>query len=852
MAAGAACTYSVGCNHGSHVAGIAAGATYASGGHEGVAPGAGIVSIQVGSRFTGSDCGGAASPCWLYWFTDMDRGLQHVLNLKNSGRNIVAVNLSLGGPGHITSATCNAAFPNTLALTNNLLAAGVAVVAAAGNNGYTNGTSYPSCLSSTYAVAATNDFDVPANFSNHNELTSWWAPGVDINAPVHTGVTARANLSGTSMAAPHVAGAFALLRECIGNNTPAQVADDLTATGVDVTRSGITKKRINVLQAATRNVPNNNFASARTLAATGTVNDAAFNVCADAEVGEPAVGSPQNSIWWSWTPSASGVAIISTEDGGGNVTTFDTELTVFTGATLGGLSQIAYDNDGGTGTRSLIEMVVTAGTTYRIRVDGVGARNGRVNLHIESGLSCNGQAITHFGTNTGGTINGTPGNDVIQGGAGNETINGGGGDDIICGGSGNDTINGGDGNDTINGGPGDDTLDGGTGTDLVRYAGASDGVTANLTTGTATGGGGNDTFIAVENLSGSPSNDTLVGNSGNNVLSGGGGNDNLVGNAGNDTLNGNAGNDTLEGGPGNDILDGSTGTDLARYAGATATVNANLTTGKASGGAGNDTFIAVENLSGSGFNDTLVGNSANNVLSGGGGNDNLVGNAGNDTLNGNAGNDTLEGGPGNDILDGSSGTDLARYAGATAAVNANLTTKKASGGAGNDTFIAVENLSGSPFNDTLIGNSAVNVLSGGGGNDTLVGNAGNDTLNGNAGNDTLEGGAGNDKIDGSTGTDLARYAAATAAVNANLTTKKASGGAGNDTFIAVENLSGSPFNDTLVGNSGNNVLSGGGGNDHLVGNAGNDTLNGNAGRDTCNGGTGRDTATTCEVLIGIP
>ena len=77
------------------------------------------------------------------------------------------------------------------------------------------------------------------------------------------------------MAAPHVAGSFALLRECVdGNGVPqtnAAAAADLDATGVNVTRNGVTRKRINVLDAATRNVNNNDFAAPEILPASGDV-----------------------------------------------------------------------------------------------------------------------------------------------------------------------------------------------------------------------------------------------------------------------------------------------------------------------------------------------------------------------------------------------------------------------------------------------------------------------------------------------------------------------------------------------------------------------------------------------------
>ena len=149
-------------------------------------------------------------------------------------------------------------------------------------------------------------------------------------------------------------GALALLRECVdGNGVPqsnAAAAADLDATGVDVTRSGVTKKRINVLDAATRNVNNNDFANAEVFAGNGPFNDFDFTVCSDTEPGEPGPFSLDNGVWWNWTPATTGTATISTEDNGTNVTTFDTTLAVYTGNTLGTLATVAADDDTAPGT----------------------------------------------------------------------------------------------------------------------------------------------------------------------------------------------------------------------------------------------------------------------------------------------------------------------------------------------------------------------------------------------------------------------------------------------------------------------------------------------------------------------
>jgi len=196
----------------------------------------------------------------------------------------------------------------------------------------------------------------------------------------------------------------------------------------------------------------------------------------------------------------------------------------------------------------------------------------------------------------------------------------------------------------------------------------------------------------------------------------------LTGGGEDDVLNGLGGNDTLAGLGGPDILDGGTGTDTASYAASASAVTVSLAAGTASGGdAEGDTLIGIENLTGSGFDDTLEGNDANNVLNGG------------------AGADTVS----------------YEHAGAAVTVRLAITAAQNTGGAGTDTLSGFENLTGSAFDDALTGSTAANVLMGLGGADTLNGGAGADTLIGGAGNDILVGGSGADVLTG--GLDADRF-----------------------------------------------------------------------------------------------
>ena len=126
------------------------------------------------------------------------------------------------------------------------------------------------------------------------------------------------------------------------------------------------------------------------------------------------------------------------------------------------------------------------------------------------------------------------------------------------------------------------------------------------------------------------------------------------------------------------------------------------------------------------------------------------------TITGNSRSNTLLSTVGDDVIDGGAGIDTVSYTKATAAVSVTLASNAAqdTGGAGIDTLLNIENLTGSRYNDTLTGDDAANRLNGGSGKDTLTGNAGNDVLTGGAGNDVLVGGAGNDTLIGGAGKDV--------------------------------------------------------------------------------------------------
>lgn len=232
------------CSHGTHVAGIAAG-NMASPLLRGVARNARIIAIQVFSRFNSpADCSPRPAPCVLSFTSDQVKGLERVYALRNKF-TIAAANMSLGGGQFYTP--CDTQSPALKAAVDLLRVERIATVIASGNAGFNDSISSPACISSAIAVGSTLDTaNVLSSFSNHSVNVRLLAPGSNIQSSVPPGLKTTAIFNGTSMATPHVTGAFALLRNVKGLSTVDDIAAALECTGVPVTRAGITKPRIDV------------------------------------------------------------------------------------------------------------------------------------------------------------------------------------------------------------------------------------------------------------------------------------------------------------------------------------------------------------------------------------------------------------------------------------------------------------------------------------------------------------------------------------------------------------------------------------------------------------------------------
>ena len=190
------------CNgHGTHVAGIAAGNAY------GMAKAATLIPVRALA------CDGTG------WYSDVVAALDWIVQQHQPGQPAVA-NLSVGG----------APDSGLDAAVQGVIDDGITVTVAAGNSSTDACTDSPARLPGALTVAASDMSDRQAYFSNYGPCVDLYAPGTQITSDWNTSNSATAELNGTSMAAPHVAGAAAMLLAQHPAWTPAQVLDALAST----------------------------------------------------------------------------------------------------------------------------------------------------------------------------------------------------------------------------------------------------------------------------------------------------------------------------------------------------------------------------------------------------------------------------------------------------------------------------------------------------------------------------------------------------------------------------------------------------------------------------------------------
>ena len=531
--------------------------------------------------------------------------------------------------------------------------------------------------------------------------------------------------------------------------------------------------------------------------------------------------------------------------------------------------------------------------TERLRIFTLG-QGGTIDFstRVTGGMSVE---ISGFSNSSGFDVTGTVNDDVFQNTQYNDVVHGGDGNDNFTAaynnfsnGGGVDAMYGGAGNDTFSVRRQGGSIDGGAGTDtVVAYQFSSQGIYTTGDLGTLaftkverlisgpaitygllsqlnsfqTITGGDSTKWIKFDLSGGPGGSIdfstklkkagehiffrafnatsavqVTGTAGDDLLGGSDFADTLTGGNGNDTLDGDSGADTMIGGAGDDIYH-TDGIDilietLAGAAGGIDTVHSSVSfdlkkTAHLQG--------EFENLTLNGFGASKgYGNDLDNVLTGSGYDNYLDGRAGADTMVGGSGNDTFVVDNVGDVVQEidwrNNGTETVR-----SWIDFDLSdTSKVIGYVENVLLLGAGDLNatGNALDNSLTGNSGSNVLSGNGGNDVLVGRDGDDMLIGGDGNDRLRGGNGADSLDGGAGIDRADYSDASVGVKANLRAPTGNtGSAAGDTYISIEDLRGSNFNDSLQGDGGANTIWGLDGNDKIFGHAGNDKLVGGGGND---------------------
>lgn len=361
------------CNgHGTHVAGTVGGTTY------GVAKGVTLHALRV------LDCNGIGNTssviAAINWVTE-NHIKPAVANLSLTGNPSTALDLAVR-----TSVT-----------------EGVVYVVAAGNSGIDACNVSPARESTAITVGATSEADQRANFSNYGPCLDLFAPGVNILSAWHTGDNATQTVSGTSMAAPHVAGVAALFLENAPSALPAEVADALinAATHGVIGNAGsgspnrLLYSRFDLPAEPTPTPPGATPTPTPTPSASATppVNDdfdqatqatplpfsqvinTVYATVADDDPTLCIKTAGAATVWYRFTPQRSGTLTAHTFG-----SDYDTVLAIFTGE-RGTLNRLACNDDADNSLQSSVTLEVNAGETYFIEVADYGVDLSTDKLH---------------------------------------------------------------------------------------------------------------------------------------------------------------------------------------------------------------------------------------------------------------------------------------------------------------------------------------------------------------------------------------------------------------------------------------------------------------------------------------
>jgi len=223
--------------HGTHVSGIAAGNNHND--RFGVAKDAGIIAIQVFSYIDSWRSVGS-------YDSDNLKGLEWVYLMRNT-YNIASANMSLGS-NESYSSFCHTTQSDAI---DNLKAAGIATAVASGNESQCNAVASPGCTESAVTVNASTKLDADTTYGNWSDtIVDLVAPGSDINSAWTGGNNSYASMQGTSMATPHVAGAWAIFKQYDAGLSVDEIVTALKETGTPISSTRCTGRlpepRINV------------------------------------------------------------------------------------------------------------------------------------------------------------------------------------------------------------------------------------------------------------------------------------------------------------------------------------------------------------------------------------------------------------------------------------------------------------------------------------------------------------------------------------------------------------------------------------------------------------------------------